>query len=212
MIHQKISTQSNQSGAHNQPEQILQEGSVFGFRLFFLHLIRVFQSLTDGDNHVDHKNRQQDQAQRPGELSYNVCGYAVNGGAEEEENHRHLHGFGIDRARVDRNGNGGDQSGVADDGTDGVAVSHSALTQHGAGGGNHNLRQSGADGNHCGADNNVRQMEPTGNAGGSVDKPVAAFDQQHQSHSKQQNRNNHGGTLLRKMYYAGTIVPKQTKD
>ena len=52
-------------------------------------------------------------------------------------------------------------------------------------GGYHDFRQGGTDGDHRGADEQFRQMEPVGQPRGSVHEPVAALDEQGQSQDEQ---------------------------
>ena len=193
MLHQQVSAHGDQSGAENQPEQILEQrsGLLAFLNLFHFHSIGVLHALTDGDDQVNHEDHQHDQAHGTGEPAHDVGGHAVDGGAAEEEDNGHLHGLGVDGTGIHSHGDGGDQSGVADDGADGVAVCHGTLAQHGAGGGDHDLGQRGADGNDSGAHDDVRQVEPAGDAGGTVDKPVAALDQQDQTDREQKNRYDH---------------------
>ena len=48
----------------------------------------------------------------------------------------------------------------------------------GRGGGDHDLRQGGADGHHRGTDEQLRQVEPPGQRRSAIHKPVAALDQE----------------------------------
>ena len=121
---------------------------------------------------------------------------AVDRGGAKEEAHRGFQCLGIHRAGAKGHGNGGDQGRIADDRAHGVAIGDLSVAGQGGGCGNHDLRQRGADGNHRGADDDLRHMEPLGNAGSPVYKPVAAFDQQNQSQGKQKNRYKHIRTLL----------------
>ena len=114
----------------------------------------------------------------------------------EEEQSGGLHGLGVDRTGVADNGNGSNQSGIADDGANGIAVSHSAGTLQSTGGGNHNFGQGGTNGYDSCADHDIGQVEALGNTGGAVNEPVAALDQQNQTDSEKQDRQNHFKILL----------------
>ena len=149
------------------------------------------EALADGHIHIDGKQQQQHNAQNPAEVAGEVGVETVNCGGNKEEKHRGFQGIPVHGAGPYSHGNGGNQGRVADDGADGVAVGNLAVARQGGGGGNHDLRQCGADGNHRSADDQIRHMEPLGDACGAVNKPVAAFDQQHKTQCEQQYRNKH---------------------
>ena len=49
----------------------------------------------------------------------------------------------------------------------------------------HHLREGGADGDHGGTDEDLRQIEAAGDTGGAVHEPVTALDEQCKAHEKQ---------------------------
>ena len=67
----------------------------------------------------------------------------------------------------------------------GNAIGDLAVAGHGRGGGDHDLRQGGADGHHRGTDEQLRHLEAAGDAGCTVHEPVAALDEAEQAHDKQ---------------------------
>ena len=186
VVHQQVRAHGNDRRANHQEQQLLPQRDGRAVLVGFLVLgSGGFDALTDGDDHVEDKHRQQHDAQRPGELPHPVGGEAVDGGCDEEENHRLLHGLHIHGGRTDGQGNGGNERRIADNGADGVAVGHGALTVQCAGGGHHHLRQCGADGHHGGAHDDLGNMEAPGKAGGAVHEPVAALDEQHEADCEQ---------------------------
>ena len=193
VLHQQIGTPGDEGGANHQQNQIHPQGVGLGIAVFllFLHTVGVFHALTDGEDQVNDEDGQHHKAQRTGEGAHDVGGEAVDGGADEEKDHRHLHGFGVHGTGVEGHGDGGNEGGVADDGANGVAVGHRALTQERTGGGDHDLGQGGADGYHGGTNYDVGQIETPGNAGGAVNEPVAALDEQDKAQGEEQNRNKH---------------------
>ena len=98
--------------------------------------------------------------------------------------------------RLYRNGEGRNEGCIADDRTDGVAVGDLAVAGKGRGGGDHHLRQGGADGHHGGTNEQLRNMEAAGNARGTIHEPVTALDEAQQAHDEQQNRDEHKFLLL----------------
>ena len=189
VLHQQVGTHGNQGRAHHQQHQLHNQrtGGLHFFHFLNFCLVGIGKTLTDGGDHVKHKDHQHDHAHPAGELAQNVGSHAVNGGRGEEEQHRHFHGLDIHGAGIAGHGNGSNQGGVADDGADGVAIGHCALAHEGSGGGDHDLRQGGADGDHGGTHDDVRQVEPLGKARSAVHEPVAALDEQNQTDSKQKN-------------------------
>ena len=126
-----------------------------------------------------------------GELAQNIGSQAVQRRRSKEENDGGLHGLDVHRTGIAGDGNCSNQSGVADNGADGVTISHCTGTSQCAGGGNHDFRQRGTDGNDSCTNNDVGQIEALGNTGSAINKPVAALDQQHQTNSKKQDGCNH---------------------
>ena len=192
VLYQQVGTVGNEGGSNDQQHKLHGKGAggCGGF-CFLGGFLWVSETLADVGNQVYHKNRQHDDAQPSGEGAHPVGCQAVDRGGGEEEENGHLHGLHVHGAGIAGYGNGRDQSGIADDGADGVAVGHGSLTQQGTGGGHHYFRQCGADGDHRGTDDDVRQTEPAGDARGTVNEPVAALDEQNQAQGEKQNRNKH---------------------
>ena len=184
VLHQQVGADGDDTGTGDQERQVLPEGT---FPLLFLLIggVGVAQAVPDRQEHIHGEDSEHRKAQPAGEGAQAVGGQAVDGGGEEEEKGGGLHGLGIHGAGVPDNGDGGDQGGVADDGADGVAIGHCAGAHQSAGGGDHDLGQGGADGDHGGAHHDIGQVEPPGHAGGAVHEPVAAVDQQHQADGEQ---------------------------
>ena len=179
VLNQQVCTPCNKCSADDKQEKFLPELPRFDVFLFLgLHTVRIFHALPNGEKQIYGTENQHDNADRSGKASQNVGGKAVDRGASEEEDHRHFQGLHAHRTGIERNGNGGNEGGIADDRANGVAIGHSSLPGQSAGGGNHDLRQGRADGDYRGAHNDVRQVEPAGNSCSTVYKPVAALNEQ----------------------------------
>ena len=209
VVNQQVGAHGDDGSADNQQSQLHPEGTLLGFAFFFLNLVGVLHALTDGDEHVHGEDGEQHEAQPLGEFTQEVGGHAVQGGGAEEEDDGHLHGLDVDRAGIASNGDGGNQRSIADDGADGVAVSHSALTLQGTGDRNHDLGQRGTDGNDGRTDDDVRQLEAAGKAGGAVNEPVAALDEQHQTEGKEKNSLQHGNNPQFICFSRGAVRQKK---
>ncbi len=147
--------------------------------------------LQDRGHHIDHKAAQKNHAVQAGESALCVGNDGIEDGSQEEGSHREPQGLFVDQRRTDGNGQSRDQTGVADDRSDGVAIGNAAVVGNGCLCGNHDLRQRGADGNHRRANEELRQVKAVRQAGCTVHKPVTALDQQSQSENKQQYWNKH---------------------
>ena len=152
----EVTAKSNQQ-SHDTNENDASPRHTGGF--FFLFLIccsiGILQTITDGQQHVANENCQHDKTHPAGEEAQHVGSKAVQCCGHEEENGGGTHGLYIDRAGIAGDGNRCNQSSVADDRTDCVTVSHSTGASQCAGCGNHNLGQSGTDGNNGGTDNDI---------------------------------------------------------
>ena len=188
VVHQEAGAQGDGRGADHQQKQLQGEGPLFPVCLLFPALFRELRMplhLQDGDEHIDHKDREigkahpaLEAAQRPGD-----AGIGERRG--EEEGRREGEGLGIDLPGTHGDGDRRDQAGVADDGADGVAVADAGVALHGRLAGDHHLRERGADGDDRRADQQLRQMKAAGDAHRAVDKPVAALDEQGEAEQKQ---------------------------
>ena len=152
--------------------------------------------LHGGHDHIDHEGSQVQDAHPPLEAAHGPGHQGIGSGRGEEEGRGERKGLGVHLPGPDRDGDGRDKAGVADDGADGVAVADAGVALHGRLAGDHDLGQRGADGHDGGADQQLRQVEPPCDAHGAVDEPVAALDQQTESHKKQQNRYQHFSQFL----------------
>ena len=76
------------------------------------------------------------------------------------------------------------------------------MAADGGGGGDHDLRQRGSDGDHGGADDQIGDMKTLRNTHGAVHKKVAALDEHHKTNGKQQNGNQHKYTPFPAKKYA----------
>ena len=197
VVHQQVGAHGNEGRTHHQQEDILAHGgsAVNG-------LVRtagpdgIPEALSHGKDHVQNEHGQQDDARQAGEGAAGVGDGGVEHGGDEKEDHRGPQTFAVRLRGADGDGQSRDQGGVADDGADGVAVGDLSVTADGGGGGYHHLRQGGADGHHRGADEDLRHMETVGQARGAVHEPVAALDEQHQTHDEQKNGYEHDKFLL----------------
>ena len=147
--------------------------------------------LPDGDGHIGGENRQQNDSHHTAEIAGGIGYRPIDPGGGKEKDHRRSQRPGIHLAGAHRNGDGGNQRGVADHGADGVAISNLPVTAQSGSGGNHHLRQSRSDGNHGRPDQQLRHTEAVCDVHRAVHKPVAALDQKNQPHKKQNRRNKH---------------------
>ena len=156
---------------------------ICAFRELFLQLL-VADRLHDGQCHIDCENHQQKDTVRAGKMPFEIRSRGVIDSCDEIKQHRSFHRAAIDLTRFDRDGDGGDQRSIADDGADGVAVGKLAVAGNRGGRGNHHLRQGRTDGDHRRADQNIGNMKAAGESRRAVDEPVACLDQQQQSDSE----------------------------
>ena len=157
----------------------------------FLFRLSVAERLDNKTGHICNESAKKNNTRPTSELAEEIGHESIERRRAEEENYGGLHGLDIHRAGVAGDGDGSDQGGVADNGADSIAISHCAGTGQSTGSGDHDLRQSSADGYDGRADYNVRQVEALGDAGGAVHEPVAALDQQNQADGKEDDGNKH---------------------
>ena len=194
VVHQEPGAQSDGRRADDQQQNLLGQGLFLpaGFLLFLiLRQLRVLLHLQGGHDHVDHEHAQVGDAHPAQEPAHGVGRQGVGDGGAEEEDRGQGEGLGVHLPGGQGNGDGGDEAGVADDGADGVAVADAGVALQGRLAGDHHLGQCRADGHDGGADKQLRQMKPAGDAHGAVHKPVAALDQQPKAHQEQQNGYQH---------------------
>ena len=192
VVHQQVGAHGDEGRADDQQQDVLAHGggAVNGLvRAAGLH--GVPEALAHGKDHVHREHHQQHNARQPGEGPVGIGDGGIKHGGDEEEDHRGPQAPAVRLRGADGDGQGCDQGGVADHRADGVAIGDLAVAADGGGGGYHHLRQGGADGDHRGADENFRHMEPVGQPRGPVHEPVAALDQQHQTHDEQKNGYEH---------------------
>ena len=190
IVHQQVGADGDENGSHRQQQKGLPGGSVTQFRLSG-DRSGVAEGLADSEDHINRKDAQQLQTNRPAEAAGDIGPVKVDGGGEEEKDHRGAKTLSVHLGRADGDGQCGDKGGVADDGADGIAIGQLSVAAHGRGGRHHHFGKGGADGDHRSADEQLGHAEPVGDAGGALHKPVAAFDQEQQTQTEQQNRNEH---------------------
>ena len=121
VIDQQVRADGDQDSTHDQQADVLAEGVFAALFLFFLGFGSVFhrQNVADdvGDEHC-----QQDETDGAAEVTGSVGDTSIDSSGHEEEQHRNTQALRVDLARADCDGDGGDQSGIADDRADGVAV------------------------------------------------------------------------------------------
>ena len=212
VIHQEVGPHGDQRRADHQQQNILVKGLHFLFRLLFLfrtdggNELWPLHRLGNGNGHVGDENQKHQHAGHSAEAAEEISrGHIYRGGSKEKGN-GNAKGFSVDLTWAYRHHNGGDQRRIADDGADGVAVGDLSVPAYRRGGGNHHLRQGGADGDHRGADKDLRHMEPVGNARGPVHKPIPALNEQNETQQEQQNRNNHFLTTF--LSFSGAAVKR----
>ena len=190
VIHQQVRAHGNEHRAHGQQTQLLGKGSIFVGLLRFFRGRGVLHRHHVADD-VGREHGQKHKAHRAGEVAGGVGHTCIEGRCHKEKQHRRAQALGVYLARLHRNGDGRNEGCITDDRTDGVAIGDLAVAGEGRGGGDHDLRQGGANGHHGGTDEQLRHMEAAGNARGTIHEPVAALDEAQQAHDEQQNRNEH---------------------
>ena len=196
VVDEQIRADRDQGCADNEQQQILPERVEGAFELvlddimrvctlreLFLQLL-VADGLYDGNRHVGDEDQQEEDAVCTREMSLEIGGCGVEGSRDEVKAYRGLHRAAVDLTRFDRDGDGGDQRGIADDRADGVAVGKLAVAGNRGGRGNHHLRQGRTDGDHRRADQNIGNMKAAGESRRAVNEPVTCLDQQQQSDSE----------------------------
>ena len=139
VVHQELGSQGDQRRAHRQQAQILREASLNGLPAASGGSGDALD-LEDGDRHVNREARQQDDARQAAEIAGGIGNGGIKHRRRKEEEHRQAQGFRVQLPRAHGDGDGGNQSRVADDGADGVAVGDFPVPFQRGGGGNHNLR------------------------------------------------------------------------
>ena len=194
VVHQQVGAHGDQHRAQHQKHQHTGQGH--GLFFLFMLLCGGVLHLVDVGRHVGHEHRQHDKAHGTGELAEAVSRHAVDGRRRKEEQHRHFQHFGVHFTRAHRNGDSRDQRRIADDRTDGVAVSDLAVAGQRRHRGDHDLGQGSADGHHCGSNQQFGQMEPPRQRRCAVHEPVAAFNEKQQPDNKQQYRDQHKNSFF----------------
>ena len=190
VVDEQIRADRDQGCADNEQQQIFPERVEGAFKLvlddimrvctlreLFLQLL-VADRLHDGNRHVGDENQQKDDTVCAREMPLEICRCGVESCRDEVKPHRCFHRAAVDLTRFDRDGDGGDQRSIADDGADGVAIGKLAVPGNRGGRGNHHLRQGRADGDHRRADQNIGNMKAAGESRRAVDEPVSCLDQQ----------------------------------
>ena len=184
IVHQQVGANGDQYRACHQQQQFLGKRLGFSCRLLRCGSNRFGGHLPHRCDHINRKQSQQNQAGNPAEIPGGVGDAGVKQRGKEKERYRCAQAFGVDFAGPYSDGERGDQGGVADYRSNGVAVSDLAVSAQCRGGGYHDLRQGSTDGHYRGADQQFGQMKTAGNTGSAIHKPVAAFNQADQPYAE----------------------------
>ena len=145
VIHQQVGTNGNhRCAADEHGNAHPQRAALFGGFRFLCGGSGILETLTDGAVQIQRQQNQQTGADDVAKIAGQVGIDAVECGGGKKEKDRDFQALGVNGPGAHRNGDGGNQGGVADDGADGVAIGNLTMTADSGGGRYHHFRQGGS--------------------------------------------------------------------